>query len=569
MIATRWRCRLACLVLLLADALPGLAQNAPPPPMSADLVVDFDDDGTADFNLTLPVPPANPGAVEEALRQAFDHPFQQLQSQGIGRLWNLSGRCEGALSLHGLTRAGEMRLAPLAAALRPVGVSHLAAYVLHPPVPFSRCSWPDAAPYGNVQSTGYTFGLPTAESPPPIALEFGYSPADLLRLVPLVLLLLIPPALTLWWRRSALRARPADPPAAWFAYWRREEFLAPATWLVWCVAVCLADVTRLADFVLRGPLGGSALNVASVFLIVPALVLLLCQGLVGRVLGQVPAGGGPTVPVPVWQRFLAVLVLLGAYLVRLIGDPVLLVGCFWLAVLSVKRDLPRRRSLGPLPPGELRDRIVELAERAETPVRQIYLLPPAQWRLVNLFAVGGPVLHLTEPLLHFSKRELDALVNHELAYLWRCRVRRLWAIFAWLFLVLLATGGFVGLVALGWIDPARWWPCALLPLPARPLLFRFGLFRYGPDQDAAAASLGGDPEAVITALVKLRRLNLLPLWSWHWNATPPAGDAPWPRVERLAERVNIPPDRLCELLAAPGTGSELYPALPAVGRPDG
>jgi Zn-dependent protease with chaperone function len=576
---------LACLVLLLGAAAPVLAQNAPPRNMTADLQVYIGEDGTADLYLTLPAPPADPRAVEEAVRQAFDRPFQHLQGQAIGGAWSLAGHCEGAFSWRGLTRAGEVRLAPLGDALRPLGVFYLGTHFFHPALPLSRCSRADVVPYRDDQAVRYSFWVvPTVEVPRPIELEFGYPRADLVRLVPLGLLLLVPPGLTLWWRQSALRAGPADPLAVWFAYRRRQGFIAPGTWLVWPVAVCLADVIRLVDFVLGEPFGvpppsGIRLSAAALFLIAPALVLLLCQGLAAPVLGQIPDGGGTAAPV--WKRFLSGLVVVGIYLViGLVGTagrpdaytvlgPVLLGGCLGLVVLSVTRVLPGRRSLEPLPPGELRDRISELAERAETPVQQIYLLPPVQWRLVNVFAVGGHALHLTEPLLQFSKRELDALVNHELAYLWRCRVRRLWATFAWLFLVLLAAGGFAGLVFLGRIDPVRWWPCVLLPLPVLPLLFRFGLFRYGPGQDAAAASLGGDPEAVITALVKLRRLNLLPLWSWSWEPTPPAEDAPWPRVERLAERVNIPPDRLRELLPGPGTGGEPYPPLPATQRPPG
>jgi hypothetical protein len=211
MLHTPWFRRLACLILLLGAAAPGLAQNAPLPLPTADLAVDFEDDGTANLYLTLPARPADPAAVEEAVRQVFARPFQHLQGQMIGGAWNLSGRCEGALSPHGLTRAGELRLAPLAAALRPLGVVYLSTYVACPPVPFSRCARADAVRWENVQSTGDTFGLPAAEGPRPIEVEFGYPPADLLRLVPLVLLLLVPPALTLWWARAAVRAGAADP----------------------------------------------------------------------------------------------------------------------------------------------------------------------------------------------------------------------------------------------------------------------------------------------------------------------------------------------------------------------
>jgi hypothetical protein len=119
------------------------------------------------------------------------------------------------------------------------------------------------------------------------------------------------------------------------------------------------------------------------------------------------------------------------------------------------------------------------------------------------------------------------------------------------------------------VDPARWWPVLLLPLPLLPLLYQhFRLRRLGARYDAEAVALTGDPEALLTALAKLARLGLLPLSLPREKAPPGHDGLPWRRLEALAERANIPPDRLEEILAGPGTGSESYAPLPPAEAPD-
>jgi Zn-dependent protease with chaperone function len=573
--------QLACLLLALVSPTTGLAQNAAPPSpnLTADLQIYVEDNGTATLTLILRAVPSNPQAVEQALGQVFDRPLKR-DAAGSGPWgWSLSGRCEQAFAAHGLIRAGEIRVAPLLDALRPLGVVYLGIHLLHPTHTWSHCSLANSEPYFDQSWTEYSFGVDPFPGPTePIRLEFGYRSEELWRFLPAALGLVLPLGLTLWLRWSAARATAADPLAVWFGCWRRLGLLPLTAWLAWCVAVAAADASRLGAFLLGDVVGNDVLTGVAIFLLPPGLVLLLCRGLAARLLARLPEAAWPLGRAP--QTLLTALILSGLFvLVGWIGGtrqltsrpvlgPGLLFGAFYLGASTAGVVPPRRRTLEPLPPGPLRDRILELADRAEATQPNVYLLPPAHWRLINFFALPGNTIHLAEPLLeHLSQRELDALVNHELAFLWRRRVRRLWAPLAWSFLLLLIGGGFVGLTWLGWIDPLRWWPCVVILAPLLPLFYRVGLLRYGPGQDVAAAGLGGDPQALLTALIKLRRLGLLPLWSYRWEAAPAAEDAPWPRLERLAERVNIPPDRLQELIANPSTGGEHYPVAPAAESP--
>jgi Zn-dependent protease with chaperone function len=112
-----------------------------------------------------------------------------------------------------------------------------------------------------------------------------------------------------------------------------------------------------------------------------------------------------------------------------------------------------------LPAGELRDRIMELARKAAVRVRQIQVLPPDRWRLLDLWALPVNDVHLTPALLpSLSKREVDALVAHELAYLWRRRGRKVWHWFFFLAWGSVVGGSFAWLLTRGMIEPMRWGP---------------------------------------------------------------------------------------------------------------
>ena len=63
--------------------------------------------------------------------------------------------------------------------------------------------------------------------------------------------------------------------------------------------------------------------------------------------------------------------------------------------------------------------------------------------------------------------------------------------------------------------------------------FRIRLRRFAPSLDAGAVALTGDPEALITALHKLGRHELLPLYVGPRRTTPAALAR---RLEAIAER---------------------------------
>jgi hypothetical protein len=80
--------------------------------------------------------------------------------------------------------------------------------------------------------------------------------------------------------------------------------------------------------------------------------------------------------------------------------------------------------------------------------------------------------------------------------------------------------------------------------------------------DRHVLPITGDPEALITALAKLRRLELLPLVAGEEASASSMPAEDWPRLQDLADRAGIPPERLREILDRPGSGDDRYPPLP-------
>jgi Zn-dependent protease with chaperone function len=243
-----------------------------------------------------------------------------------------------------------------------------------------------------------------------------------------------------------------------------------------------------------------------------------------------------------------------------------------LVLYAIVRGKPGNVSRHPIPQGEVRTRLYDLAEDAQVRVKEAYLVPRSRWRLVNVFGAPDRVVHLTsEVVSQLSRREVDALLALELAFLW-CR-RWLWKPVVLQLAILSVVIGSAALVLFlipGGADVLfRFWPCFLvpvffvLPLTSRPLR------RFAPELDREAVARTRDAEALITSLAKLAGLRLLPLYDPQWEESR-AEQRLHIRLEAIADRAGIPPPRREEILASPGSGQEEYAPLhvePATAAP--
>lgn len=378
----------------------------------------------------------------------------------------------------------------------------------------------------------------------------------------LLALAAVPTALTLAARRQALAAADADPALVWFRFARLQRVAVLLTWLGWLAAMWLGTLWVPAAQALGGVFRPGWVLGAVVALVPPALVHVLCQGLTVPVLRQVRGMelSAGEILAQTWWHLAAIIppvILLVAALEALQHTAWRATVLYMGGALAIHALATRRRMRAwrfethAVTTGELRDRVFALAARAGVRVQQLYVLPARKARLANALAALGNVVVLTDYLIaNLSRREVDAVVAHELAHLRRrhpllllvVMVALAWAFWGW------------GSWLPGWDVPLR----AALAVALVLLLSR----QLERSADRYAAALVGDPEALIAALAKLARLNLLPV-SWgkldEALLTHPSIQE---RARLLAQRHHIPWERVERLLEAHAEEADRYP-LPA------
>ena len=214
--------------------------------------------------------------------------------------------------------------------------------------------------------------------------------------------------------------------------------------------------------------------------------------------------------------------------------------------------------------GDLRDRAFAIARKAGAKLNQVYVLPTERIRMANAFAHLGNNIYLTDYLLkNLSKREVDAIIGHEVVHLQKKHIRvRI--------LILVRAMVLIGFAA-AWSE--KWVPAEF---PVGPVIYGFGLFllffvsrRNEFAADAGAFKLTGDAEAMITALAKVSRLNTMPM---HWGKLDEkilTHPSTMRRIKHLASLGGLSEARIPELLsqsAIPPT--DLYP-IPATALASG
>ncbi|HEY7311899.1 MAG TPA: hypothetical protein VH643_21220 [Gemmataceae bacterium] len=570
---------LSYLGLLLLWVSAASAQPAPPPlprrAKGAWLGLHVDGRGVVRASLHLPFQPRSSEMWKQALASMLNGSFQQLREVKTGNLWFLYVRADTVLDRSAWAIDGTFDLNALRDGLLLDGVGQLLVTVDHPPADSSECSLDDVPLLGSFRNNAYSADLPVSAPMPPIHLRFGFRRQIAWRFLPLALVLLAPIGLTLWRRR--LRPGEGDRFAAWFRYWRFQRRLTSVLWCVWMAAAVSLGVlvlTNFLHFLLRGIFEPAEYVWVALFLMLPpALATLACRVLSAPAFARVPEvewTRGRLLRRELWMQFglVGMGVFLGRGVDHMMGNPRALSGLLYLVaaiglyvLCHAMAQMSRNSALQILPPGPLRERLFELADQARVPVRQAYRVSWVPWRLLNALGVVDCVHVCAEAVPPLSRREVDALLALELARLWRRRPFALWRILGSLTLmIVLGAGG--GLAAAFLPRAESLWRFV-------PILVVVGLV-WGLRQpghflmsrlDREALKITGDPEALITALAKLRRLHLLPLVAGEERSARDGSVADWNRLHDLADRAGIPPERLDEILDGPGSGADRYPPL--------
>jgi Zn-dependent protease with chaperone function len=214
--------------------------------------------------------------------------------------------------------------------------------------------------------------------------------------------------------------------------------------------------------------------------------------------------------------------------------------------------------------GELRDRAFAIAQKARARLNQLYVLPAERLRIANAFAHMKHNIFLTDYLLqNLDKREVDAVIGHEMAHIQKKHIRTR-------IIVMIVT-----LLAIAFVA-ARSEQLIPQEFPSGPVVYAFILLlmffvsRLNEfAADAGAVALTGDAEAMITALARISRLNTMPI---HWGKLDEkmlSHPSTLRRIRRLARSAGISEARIPELLNQSATPPiSVYP-IPASAQQSG
>jgi Zn-dependent protease with chaperone function len=602
------RSRAALLLFLLLLSVPVHSQDTDSDDDSTDtgssqLFLRLDKQGAGTVQLYLGEKPSDWGIVREGLatslhcsKERFHNPaLGSYKSPGFDR-WpeaarkdyvraladantrQLAANCDSLMQWNGRGRIGSINLAPLLNALRASGSRELGLYIYFPfasHVESSPQSLGSSYRNRNLQFAAYRIVL---DNPRPFTLRlfYGLDRRDLYgSLAIVVAFILIPVLITLWMRRTALILGRQDRTAAWFSYFRTINWAIKGSMLLW-ITSGLGARQKLQEWLSFAPITGWQATLFDVAVMIgPAfLIYVVCLSLsypLHRQLRgtkwtrrefltqQLVTAGAQAVPL---MFFIATIETFAA-------TPSAAASFFVLALLSwvALRSLQMHVSKSyphALTTGELRDRVFAIAKKAGVKITQIFILPTGKSQVANAYATGTQSVMFTDYLLqHLTKREVIAVAAHEVAHLQLGHVKRL-ALALWGALVI---PGLLGMFLQRWFDYLRV-PVSGPTAPAYAMVSWFwhwsqrdfvliliGLMlfyllsrRYEFAADARAVELTGDAEAQITGLLKVSRLNLMPIqWgkaTGSWLTHPSMVR----RAERIGTAAAMPPQQLQAIL---------------------
>ena len=523
-------------------------------------------EGYANLSLTVCFDPARKAESNQSLIAALGCPTEQTRLLRFKdkELEGVEVSCKLRLSRRALQFSNRVNVVAIQTYLKSAGANALSLHIWMPPNGSAGCDPASGAKIYGIQDgveCDYVF-KGVSDDPPAIGYSFGYGPAMVTRIAFILgFLLLIPIALTLWFRQQAFNVPEESKPTVVFAYRRFITWTAMGGVLVWWVAIDILHADDLVQFLL--PAVQSQSDTFVTFLtwillwIPPAIIYFLCLLLSSPIhsLRGMTRTQGQAFNQSFWAvaRFVLPLTLLLLGLAELFSSPrisvLLVAGWFITARLANQKFADSYGiELHALTSGELRDRAFAIAKNAGAQLNQLYVLPAERLRMANAFAHIGNNIFLTDYLLkNLSKREVDAVIGHEMAHLQKKHIRKRMLV---TFIAIIAIG-FAAACSQAWLPKGLPWGPALYGIV---LFLTFFVSRRNEfSADAGAAKLTGDAEAMMTALARISRLNTMPI---HWGKLDEkmlTHPSTMRRIKRLAHAGGIPEARIPELLSQSAT----------------
>ncbi|HKV38051.1 MAG TPA: M48 family metalloprotease [Blastocatellia bacterium] len=388
------------------------------------------------------------------------------------------------------------------------------------------------------------------------------------RLVMVMVALFLPIIATGWFRRSALSTARAGGETSSFFHFRFAIMTVVLLPALWWIAISLSESRRFIDGLTPiSSSAGKAFIEIIVFAAIPCMAFGVCVLIWQPVWRAIPARVGiPGDPGRSGLHlfaggFVPPLLIFGGYFYVFEFEfaQAMVLMFAGLAMRAIyKRTLIDREELDlfVLIADDLRKRIFELANAAKVRLNQVLVLPERGHRISNACATSSNTIWLSEFMLrHFSRRETDAIAAHELGHLKRSHAVAKIALSE---LCLLA--GLIPMMFLKAMNASTQHLDLVFPvsLIASTLLYYFSSRRFEYSADWWSAKKNGDPEAMITGLVRLTRYGRQPLersWLDGILLTHPSTRR---RAQRVARKAGIAPARLEELLATDGDSDDPY-----------
>ena len=507
------------------------------------------------------------------------------------------------VAMKGLQVQDEIDSASLLRAVKAAGADELTINISHPKMGYSGCTEQRSLGDGVLgayysKTEFHTFTVSDSgggAQPAVIRISYGFTNSMVaVRGIAAGIFILIPVLLALWKRISASKSGDADPTANRFAAFRLLNLISIGVPILWLVFRGLAGVRELEQlFVPAYGRGARTMIETAIYVVPPLLVIAICSIILSPLLK--PSGGAGVKQ----GRFKeAGRLLLGKGLPLMLsfaGLVELIQGRFAYAIgyiiaAQVVRTMMAGSSKSPgsrygahaLIVAPLRERVFELAQRAGVRLGQVYVLPTDENKMANAFATSANNVLLCEYLLRqMNKREVDGVVAHEIGHLrlHHSRIKRVASLSSFLLPLGISIAlPFVSSAMMLITHSSAFFSAYLMLRQKTELMYAGSILlsvllnlvlsrRFEYSADAFAVTLTRDPEAMITALIKLGRLNLLPIKRNRFDETLLTHPSTLRRVGAIASAYGVPQQRLQMLIDNPDTGSECYALTDTAPKP--
>ena len=516
--------------------------------------------------------------------------LQMLQKQDAVQL---QGHCLASARRGALVFSSTIQTNDLVHELEAAGITHLQLWIGLPDVPYSELSGADdinkrlSPLFFKFAQQSKNVAIPITPDTvgPNLQVSFGWSRAVVVRtFVRMFVFLLLPIVVVLRVRNLSLRTFKGDPARAWFALMKTLGWCTNGGMILWYLTNIGArvDLEKLVNFAAPATRAGAIAVHLAIFFLPAALLYLCCIAISHRVFVEVKKAQYT------WPQFLAehsltlaqTIVPIACFSAALrlhVGSKAFAVMIFAAYASAVFIRRLRIKFTKNYPSmalaGELRDRVFEFAKRLGVKLQHVVILPAQRTQVANAFASPSNTVIFTDFLLdRMSKREVDAIAGHELTHLKRGHPAKLTlamlaACFAplWLLGLLGAMAGAaygVMLTSAVSIPPmmlsgiyrsvsliSDWGVDGLIAV----IVGFAGVYalsrRFEREADQGAVALTKDPEAMITALLKLGSLNLTPLDWGKGTGASLTHPSTLKRIQGIADGAGISTARLEELIA--------------------